>query len=75
MSQELKLSQEQEGINLDDLQRDIEQQYQELCQKAQSGGSPTLDELADVVSNMCKMMEVVNDLAMAVIRLRGDDAQ
>jgi len=67
---EIRMEQTQEGVNVDDLRQDIEDQYQELCHKAQLGGAPTLDELADVVSNMCKIMEVLDVLMVSVFKLQ-----
>lgn len=59
-----------EGINVDDLRDEIEEQYQSLCRRAQSGGAATLDELADIAGKMSQIMQVIDDLASAIFQLR-----
>lgn len=60
----------EEVVRVDELRIEIEQQYQNLCGKAQLGGAATLDDLADVAGNIARMMQVVSDSATAIVRLR-----
>ena len=59
-----------QGIRLDDIRYEIEEQYKSLCKHACVGGAATIDELVDVVGIMSKMMQVVDELARPIIRLQ-----
>ncbi len=54
--------------NIKEVQEEIETQYQQMCQEASKGGAATLDELANILSSMCKLAECVVELSLKVSR-------
>lgn len=52
--------------NIEDVRAEIEEQYQQMCHAAQKGGAATIDEVANVLSSMCKLAECVEEIAKKV---------
>jgi hypothetical protein len=63
---------EDESISIDELRLGIDTKFQVLCNAAKIGGAATLDELADVVSDMCLMIKFIDCLMSAVLKLQDE---
>ncbi|HEX3642333.1 MAG TPA: hypothetical protein VHV10_13665 [Ktedonobacteraceae bacterium] len=52
--------------NIQQVREEIEAQYQQMCHEARKGGAATIDEVANVLSSMCKLAECVAELSKKV---------
>lgn len=53
--------------NISEVRAEIEEQYQQMCHAAKNGGAATIDEVANVLSSMCKLAECVEELSKKVL--------
>jgi hypothetical protein len=52
--------------NIETVAREIEDEFQEMCHSAMSGGAATIDQLADALSLMSRLASIVAEISKKV---------